>query len=83
MGLSYLTPDRMEPLRGRRIMLYPDAGCLDKWQAKADELRRLGYDVRVSDELEKLATDDERRAGLDLADVLLKEWPGCPPNWDE
>ena len=83
MGLSYLTPDRMEPLRGRRIVLYPDAGCLYKWQAKADELRRLGYDVRVSDELEKLATDDERRAGLDLGDVLLKEWPGYPPSWDE
>jgi len=83
MGLSYLTPDRMEPLRGRRIVLYPDAGCLDKWQAKADELRRLGFNVQVSDELEKLATDNERRAGLDLADVLLKEWPGYPPNWDE
>ena len=39
--------------------------------------------VRVSDELEKPATDDERRAGFDLADVLLKEWPGYPPNWDE
>jgi len=83
MGLSFLTPDRMEPLRGRRIVLYPDAGCLDKWQAKADELRRLGFNVQVSNELEKLATDDERRAGLDLADVLLKEWPGYPPNWDE
>ena len=52
-------------------------------QAKANELRRIGYDVRVSDELEKLATDDERRAGLDLADVLLREWPGYPPSWDE
>ena len=59
------------------------AGCLDNWQAKADELCRLGYDVQVSDALEKLATDDERRAGLDLADVLLREWPGYPPNWDE
>ena len=83
MGLSYLTPDRMEPLRGRRIVLWPDAGCLDKWQTKANELCRLGYDVRVSDALEKRATDDERRAGLDLADVLLREWPGYPPNWGE
>ena len=82
-GLSNLTPDRLEPLRGRRIVLWPDAGALDKWQARADELRRLGYDVRVSDALEKLATDDERRAGLDLADVLLKDWPGYPPNWGE
>ena len=83
MGLSYLTPDRMEPLRGRRIVLFPDAGCLDKWQAKANELRRLGYDVGVSEALEKKTTDDERHAGLDLADVLLREWPGYPPNWDE
>ncbi|MGI4872102.1 MAG: DUF6371 domain-containing protein [Janthinobacterium lividum] len=83
MGLSYLTPDRLEPLRGRRLVLFPDAGALDKWQAKADQLRRLGFDVQVSNELEKLATNEERRAGLDLADVLLREWPGYPPNWDE
>ena len=83
MGLSYLTPARMEPLRGRRIVLYPDAGGLDNWRTKADELRDLGYDVKVSDALEKLATDEERRAGLDPADVLLREWPGYPPNWDE
>ena len=83
MGLSYLTPDRMEPLRGRRIVLWPDAGCLKNWQTKADELCRLGYDVGVSDKLENLATDDERHAGIDLADVLLREWPGYPPNWGE
>jgi hypothetical protein len=83
MGLSYLTPDRLTPLRGRRLVLFPDAGALDKWQAKATELRRLGFDVLVSDELEKLATEEQRRAGLDLADVLLNEWPGYPPSWDE
>ena len=82
-SVGQLTPDRMEPLRGRRIVLYPDAGCLDKWQVKADELRRLNFKVQVSDELEKLATNDERRVGLDLADVLLREWPGYPPNWDD
>lgn len=82
MGLSYLTPERLEPLRGRRIVLWPDAGALDKWQLKADELRGLGFTVQVSAELETLVTPDERRAGLDLADVLLKEWPGYPPSWD-
>lgn len=83
MGLGFLTPDRMEPLRGRRIVLYPDAGCLANWQAKAAELRGLGFNVQVSDTLEKMATADERRAGYDLADTLLDEWPGYPPNWDE
>ena len=83
MGQSYLTPDRMEPLRGRHVVLFPDAGATTDWQRRADELRRLGFNVQISDELERLATDDERRAGLDLADVLLREWPGYPPNWDD
>lgn len=82
MGLSYLTPDRLAPLRGRTIVLFPDAGAFDHWQTKAVELRQLGFDVQVSEELEKLATEEERRAGLDLADVLLQEYAGYPPSWD-
>lgn len=83
MGLSYLTPERLEPLRGRRIVLFPDAGALAIWRAKADELRCLGFTVQVSDALENMVTADEREAGHDLADVLLNEWPGYPPSWDE
>ena len=82
MGLSYLTPERLAPLKGRRLVLFPDAGALDQWQAKANALRGLGFDASVSDELENLATADERRAGLDLADVLLSEYAGYPPGWD-
>ncbi|MFD2786260.1 DUF6371 domain-containing protein [Hymenobacter rubripertinctus] len=81
-GLSYLTPARVSPLKGRRIVLFPDAGALAAWQVKATELRGLGFTVEVSDKLETLATADERAAGLDLADVLLTEWPGYPPSWD-
>jgi hypothetical protein len=83
MGLSYLTADRLQPLRSRRIVLFPDAGAFDKWQARATELCRQGFNVQVSGELEKLATEDERKAGLDVADVLLREWPGYPPSWDD
>ncbi|QDA60003.1 DUF6371 domain-containing protein [Hymenobacter jejuensis] len=83
MGISYLTPSRLEPLRKRRIVLYPDAGAYERWQTKALELRGLGFNVDVSDELEKIVTEDERQAGYDAADVLLGEWPGYPPDWDE
>ena len=82
MGLSYLTAERLAPVQGRRLVLFPDAGALTPWQRKADELRGLGFDVTVSAELENLATEAERGAGLDLADVLLREWPGYPPGWD-
>jgi hypothetical protein len=82
-GLSYLTAERLEPLRGHRIVLWPDAGALEPWQRKAAELRRLGFDMQVSERLESLVTDEQRKQGLDLGDVLLTTWRGYPPSWDE
>ena len=80
-GLASLTPDRLEPLRGRRIVLFPDAGALGRWKSKAKQLCRLGFDVLVSEELENLATEKQRHDGLDLADVLLQDWSGYSPSW--
>ncbi|MGI4759821.1 MAG: DUF6371 domain-containing protein [Janthinobacterium lividum] len=71
MGLSYLTAERLAPLLGRRITLFPDAGALEQWQRKATSLRAKGFNIAVSDTVERLATLAERKAGLDLADVLL------------
>jgi len=82
MGLSNLTEERLRPLKGRAIWLYPDAGAFEKWSQKAASLRRLGYQIEVSDLLEKAVTPAGRQAGLDLADILLHEHPGYPPSWD-
>jgi Domain of unknown function (DUF6371) len=81
MGQSYLTAERLEPLRGRRIVLFPDAGAYKNWQAKSINLNQLGFDVTVSKEMENVAAEDPSMAKGDLADVLLKEWPGYPPSW--
>lgn len=82
MGLSNLTEERLRPLKGREIWLYPDAGALEKWSQKADSLRRLGYNIQISELLEKKVTPIEREAGLDLGDFLLREWCEYPPSWD-
>lgn len=79
MGLGNLTAERLEPLRGHPIVLWPDVGGYDKWQAKATALNKLGFTIEVSDFLEKRAANEN---GLDLADVLLRGWKGYPPNWD-
>ena len=80
MGLGNLTVERLEPLREHPIVLWPDVGGYDKWQAKATALNKLGFTIEVSDFLEKRAANEN---GLDLADVLLRGWKGYPPNWDE
>jgi hypothetical protein len=37
----------------------------------AEGLRQAGFSVEVSEYLERHATDEQKRAGLDLADFLL------------
>jgi len=82
---SYLKPERLEAVRGRRVVLYPDADAyhdihkdgrkIKGWLSLAEELKRAGIDVEVSDFLEKTATPEQKQDGFDLADLLLKEPP--------
>lgn len=83
MGKSYLTAERLAPVRYRPLVLFPDAGALADWQARAEQLRAQGFTVAVSTQLEESATPEQRAAGYDLADVFLDQWPGYPPSWDE
>lgn len=66
-GLQYLNRERCNPLRGRKVILYPDLNAFDKWKEKAQEMN-----FEVSDLLESRATEDERRQGLDIADYLTQ-----------
>jgi len=68
-GKGTLNRKMLEPLQGRRIVLFPDLGAFDDWAEKAK-----GWpSVEVSDLLEKRASAEERVAGLDVADYLLRE----------
>lgn len=69
---SNLNAERLKPLYGREVVLYPDLGALDDWRKVADSLPG----VTVSYILEKQATDEDRKAGLDVADFLLREQNG-------
>jgi hypothetical protein len=72
-GKSYLKPERLAGLKGRRLILYPDLGAYDDWKKRAEILVADGFDIDVSDVLEIEATDKDRENGLDLADYLLRE----------
>ena len=71
-SLHQLSPERCAVLKGRKVVLFPDAGGWEKWKDKAKALRKtLGRPVLVSDWLEKLAKQKEGVGGIDLADVLV------------
>ena len=85
-ALSYLNAERLAPLRGRRIELFPDlskdGSAFDRWNRIAGELLAQGYQITVSTYLEDNATHQEREQGLDLADFLLEQWQCYPPEWE-
>ncbi|MBU3661475.1 MAG: hypothetical protein FGM14_16545 [Flavobacteriales bacterium] len=70
-GKTNLTTERMKVLSGRKVVLFPDLNCFNDWQNKANEFSKSMF-ISVSDLLERKATADEKKAGLDLADYLLK-----------
>lgn len=68
-NLNNLTRERCQPLKGKTVYLYPDAGAFDKWQSKAAQMSDLATFI-VSDLVEHYATPAQIAAGYDLADYL-------------
>ena len=62
-------------LSGRDVILMPDLGATSEWQEKASILRPICRSVSVSSVLEDVATDEQRKQGLDFADFLLMKEP--------
>jgi len=71
-GKHGLNAEKLKPLQGRTVVLYPDLGAFNEWQAKAQELAGLAT-FTVSEVLEQEATEEDRQNGLDIADLLLRE----------
>ncbi|MBQ6767732.1 MAG: hypothetical protein IJP46_03560 [Prevotella sp.] len=64
-GSSGLSASKCACLQGRRVVLFPDSGCLDKWQKRMDET--CGIDYSFCKDLEQYPPN------TDLADLLLEE----------
>lgn len=59
--------------RNRKVILVPDLGMYDNWHDKAISLVRQSIDASVYDFLEKNASEEDRKAGFDIADYLLQQ----------
>lgn len=67
--------ERMEVVKNRLVIFYPDTDpdslAFNKWRQRADELNHLGWQIQVSDYLEKVATPEQRQMKIDIADLLI------------
>jgi rubredoxin len=69
-SLTNLNVEKCQVLMGRNVTLFPDLNGYEKWTLKAKELLQIAF-FNVSDLLERNATTDEKKQGLDIADYLL------------
>ena len=69
-GKSQLN-DRLQVLRGRKVVAFPDVDGYQEWKGKLSLVR--GVDVTVSDVLEKEASFEDRANHVDIADLLIRQ----------
>ena len=60
-------------LADRDVVLMPDLGATQEWQARLPMLDKVCRSVSVNDIMETMATEEQRSQGLDIADFLLME----------
>ncbi len=70
-SLSYLSRKRCKALYTRSVRLFPDLNGYREWKRKSRVIATL-TPVIVDDFLERVASNDERRQGLDLRDYLTR-----------
>lgn len=71
-GKDGLGTSKIQVLKDRSVILFPDLNGFNKWTEKAKEIAIIAKSVSVSPILEGIATDAERASGLDIADYLLR-----------
>lgn len=65
-----LNDEKCKKLKNHQVILYPDLGSFDAWSKIANK-----YGFKISDLLERRASDSDKKNGLDLADFLTKYPP--------
>ena len=72
-NLNGLSVAKSEVLKGKDVVLYPDAGCMNKWIKKMNEIKRkVPANISVSELIEKHASSKQLEYGYDLADYIIE-----------
>lgn len=83
-AVGAFTLAKLQALTGRKVLAFPDlsrdGSAFTKWREKAVEIGHLFDAVHVSDLLERMGTDADREAGLDIGDYLLRSGDEVAPT---
>src|SRR5690554_3469522 len=71
-NLNGLNTEKSKVLRDKHVILFPDAGCYEKWSRKAVQLKSvMKQQIKVSDLVEKHATNKQIEEGYDIVDYII------------
>lgn len=70
---SCMNRETIKSLQGRDVILIPDLNATEEWRNRMTIFDELGIKATLFDKLERMATDEERAQGLDIADYLIAE----------
>lgn len=74
-NLNGLNTEKSKVFKGKKVILYPDAGCYTKWKEKMAQLKSEIYcHISISDLVEKHATLQQIENGYDIADFILEQF---------
>lgn len=80
-NLSSFSLEKLKVLKNRKVIVFPDLSengiAFEMWKKKAMDFEQKieGVKFIFSNLLEKSATEDQKKKGLDLADILItKDW---------
>lgn len=73
-NLNGLNTEKSKVFKGKKVILYPDAGCYAKWKEKMAQLKSEIYcHITISDLIEKHATPQQIESGYDIADYIIEQ----------
>ena len=72
-GATGLTKKKIEALKNRDVILFPDLGKYELWCKESEKFICISNSIKVSAYLERNAPEEDKELGFDIADYLLKD----------
>ncbi len=71
-NLNGLNIEKSKVLRDKHVVLFPDAGCYERWAKKSMQIKsEVLCKIETSNLIENHATTDQTKDGYDIADYII------------